>query len=309
MNQANTGVAPAPPLPAVAGPAGYSPPPGTYPAPGSPPVVPDFTDGGPPPSGKMGRRVGTFTMALSLIAVGVVLILRIFLPQLDILAVARFAPVVLILLGLELLVAHALHRQEKLRFDGLSVFISLLLIAASLVAATVPEAIWRVERAQQTNSRLMVTLNAQSHEALDALDLPDYRAEWYVNVSNAPPADDISPTELLNVHQVQFRLSLEGDYADAEAFAEDCNRALVAVLPLVPHIDYAVFQSGISPNWETNYHGEHFYFIWLDDRYAVANYPSKMADYVTTYVWAPEEGRYLNEWDAPNAPEDEDMAG
>ncbi|NLW78140.1 MAG: hypothetical protein GXY32_01850 [Ruminococcaceae bacterium] len=275
----------------------YQPPPGTYPSQHSPPVVPDFSGGAPPPdSTKRGRRVGTFTMAISLIAVGVLLILSIFLPQLDIIAVARYAPVVLILLGVELLVSHLLHKREKLRFDGLSVFISLLLIAASLTAAVVPQIVQRRLEIPRINARLVAQLEAESSAALQAAGLPPHLAEWYVNVDYGPAGDDLTPKTLTDVQYVQFRLSLEGDYATAEAFADDCRRALEAVLPLVSHIDYATFQSGITHNWPYDYHGDTFYQLWLDDRAAVDNYETRLYDFVTTSRWSAAENSYTGEW-------------
>lgn len=136
---------------------------GTYPAPNAPPIPP----AAPVPS----RRVGTFTMALCLIATGLVLLLHIFWPGIPLVTIARFAPVVLVLLGTELLVACLRHKQEKLRMDGLSIFLSLVLIFGSLAVAAASEhdrhGAWRQNASQHQRqwSEADNTPPAQEYEA------------------------------------------------------------------------------------------------------------------------------------------------
>lgn len=82
------------------------------------------------------KRVGTFTLALSLIYLGVVMILSLFVNLSAIITMLRFAPAVLIVLGIEILVnALFLKEDEKLRYDGMSIFLSLVFLFVAFIAA------------------------------------------------------------------------------------------------------------------------------------------------------------------------------
>ena len=86
------------------------------------------------------RKIGVLTLGVSLIAFGVLYLLRVFTPGWNYLTVLRFWPFVLILLGVEVLLAALLPRPEgqpPAKLDALSVillFITLFL-ACGLAAA------------------------------------------------------------------------------------------------------------------------------------------------------------------------------
>lgn len=88
-----------------------------------------------------GRRVGTVTMACALIAVGVLLIIGSFNQSISFLMMARLAPIILIVLGIEILVRYFVSKGEKLRYDFLSGFVCFVLIMGSLGMAAIPE-VW-----------------------------------------------------------------------------------------------------------------------------------------------------------------------
>lgn len=73
------------------------------------------------------RRVGTFTFGLLLVTAGIVLILRSFLPELDLRFVISLFPVALIALGIEVLV-YAARPNVQLKYDGLSIFVCILIL-------------------------------------------------------------------------------------------------------------------------------------------------------------------------------------
>ena len=62
------------------------------------------------------RRVGTMAFAVLLIAGGVLLLAQQFMPKANLLAVLKFAPVILIVLGIEVLV-YSTKPNVKLKFD------------------------------------------------------------------------------------------------------------------------------------------------------------------------------------------------
>lgn len=80
------------------------------------------------------RRVGTFTMGVALIAAGVVLCLSLFFPHFNYAYVCRFAPLLLVLLGVEVLVGASRAGSARIRYDVLSMFVCALLIVCALGA-------------------------------------------------------------------------------------------------------------------------------------------------------------------------------
>ena len=66
------------------------------------------------------RRVGTMAFAVLLIAGGVLLLAQQFMPKANLLAVLKFAPVILIVLGIEVLV-YSTKPNVKLKFDWLGI--------------------------------------------------------------------------------------------------------------------------------------------------------------------------------------------
>jgi len=86
------------------------------------------------------RKIGVLTLGVSLIAFGILYLLRVFLPGWDYLTVLRFWPFVLILLGVEVLLSALLPRPEGQpppRLDALSVILLFvtLFMACGLAAA------------------------------------------------------------------------------------------------------------------------------------------------------------------------------
>ena len=75
------------------------------------------------------RRVGTLTMGVSLIAAGILFLLHLFIPStLTYLYIFRSWPVILILLGIEVLFANLRSKEEKIIYDGWAIFIMVLIM-------------------------------------------------------------------------------------------------------------------------------------------------------------------------------------
>ena len=79
-----------------------------------------------------GRRVGTATTGLVLVATGVLFLLRLFNPHFDPALYFSLWPVILILLGIEILIAYAVNSQEKLKYDGGAIVILILMTLFSM---------------------------------------------------------------------------------------------------------------------------------------------------------------------------------
>ena len=83
------------------------------------------------------RRVGTVSAGLALIASGILLLLWLLgcIDAHGLLLAARFAPVLLIILGAEFLFAGTSVKQADIRYDFLGALCALLVIGAALLAA------------------------------------------------------------------------------------------------------------------------------------------------------------------------------
>lgn len=65
----------------------------------------------------MNRRVGTFTLGAMLILFGLLFISRLFFPSVDYNFIQMLWPLVLISLGVEVIVAYIINKQDKLKYD------------------------------------------------------------------------------------------------------------------------------------------------------------------------------------------------
>ena len=83
------------------------------------------------------RRVGTLTAGLVLVIFGVLFLLRTFIPALDFRFIFSCWPVVLILLGLELLFSRFGPAEERLRYDGAAIFLVLVMAGFAMGMACV----------------------------------------------------------------------------------------------------------------------------------------------------------------------------
>lgn len=81
------------------------------------------------------RRVGTLTMGISLVVAGVLFAAHLFVPEnLSYELIFRLWPAILILLGIEVLIANVKNKEEKIIYDGWAMFIMFLVL---LFAATI----------------------------------------------------------------------------------------------------------------------------------------------------------------------------
>lgn len=82
------------------------------------------------------RRIGTFTLGLTLILLGVLVPICLFFGGRT-WRLLQFAPAVLLCLGIETLVFAIWHKTEKFRYDGLSVFLVIAITFTTLIASAI----------------------------------------------------------------------------------------------------------------------------------------------------------------------------
>lgn len=84
-----------------------------------------------------GRRVGTLTLGVTLVVMGVLFLLRLIgLSWLNPELIFRCWPVILILLGGEVLLSYLINKEEKICYDGWGIFLVFMMMgfAATMAA-------------------------------------------------------------------------------------------------------------------------------------------------------------------------------
>ena len=74
-----------------------------------------------------GRRVGTFTTGIILVMFGILFLLRLTSLNVDYLMIASLWPLVLVLLGIEIIVAYLINKDESMKYDFASIFLIVML--------------------------------------------------------------------------------------------------------------------------------------------------------------------------------------
>ena len=91
----------------------------------------------PPEKPQRVRRVGSFTMGIALIACGILVLLFLLFHNIEMVTTAaKWSPVLLILLGVEILLSNFLFRKDRLKYDFLSGFFCLCIVGGSLLIST-----------------------------------------------------------------------------------------------------------------------------------------------------------------------------
>lgn len=153
------------------------------------------------------RRVGTITMGICLIIAGLALCWGLMGNWKDLIVLAKLSPVILVAVGVEVLVFACAKKQEKLKYDFLSIFICFCLIVGAIGGACLvplleyygPEANY----AQQTAEKeLEESLYAQLKDNKDIInvDVNIYFYNWKSG-NNLEVADTRVVVTLANAYQ------------------------------------------------------------------------------------------------------------
>ncbi len=88
----------------------------------------------PAPYTRQPRRVGTVTLGVTLILLGILIPLALFLGE-NMWRLLQLAPVVLLCLGVEILVYSIRYKHDRFKYDGLSIFLVVLITFSTLLGA------------------------------------------------------------------------------------------------------------------------------------------------------------------------------
>lgn len=167
------------------------------------------------------RRVGSIAFALVLIAAGVLLIVYQLVPQFDLLKILKFSPVILIVLGVEMLYYSA-RPDVKVKFDWLAMLGTAFTLCIVGTAALLPLAIseWNPAREYARNR-----IESQKADAMYSALTADPALKAKLNSLNVEvrffhEAD--GDYTLQSGDDCILYAALQGPYADAETFAADC---------------------------------------------------------------------------------------
>ena len=167
------------------------------------------------------RRVGSIAFALVLIAAGVLLMIYQLVPQFDLLKILKFSPVILIVLGVEMLVYSA-RPDVKVKFDWLAMLGTAFTLCIVGTAALLPLAIseWNPASDYARNR-----IESQKADAMYRALTADPALKAKLNSLNVEvrffhEAD--GDYTLQSGDDCILYAALQGPYADAETFAADC---------------------------------------------------------------------------------------
>ena len=74
-----------------------------------------------------GRRVGTLTSGIILVMFGIMFLLRLVTTNINILIIASLWPLILVSVGIEIIVAYIINKEEKMQYDFSAIILVVIL--------------------------------------------------------------------------------------------------------------------------------------------------------------------------------------
>jgi len=179
------------------------------------------------------RRVGSWTLGMVLIACGASMLAYYFWPAFDYLLAAKLSPLVLVALGAEVLICAA--RPEKRKYDFISIFVCLALMACALCVTAVP-LLWAYlgpERSWSEQS-LRGQLEQQLYTRLKTSDVE--RLDLHLGLTGAQMGP-VTLNELDGTEIIWVNAELTGPYSDPAVFAAACRTVADAVQAMPVQVD------------------------------------------------------------------------
>jgi hypothetical protein len=79
-----------------------------------------------------GRRVGTLTSGIILVMFGIMFLLRLVITNINILLIASLWPLILVSVGIEIIVAYIINKEEKMQYDFSAIILVVILVFFAL---------------------------------------------------------------------------------------------------------------------------------------------------------------------------------
>ncbi len=172
------------------------------------------------------HRVGTFTLGLTLIVVGVLTVYTLLNPSFDYTMALKLSPLVLVSLGIEVLISSFLSNTRKIKYDFLSGFVSILLILGSMgIAALQPlyenYGPYRSQVSDQMRQELYEDCYNQVKDMGGILSL----SVW-VHLDAVPMGEDFQIQDMKTRGDSTINMQLEGPFRNRQEFAQKCEEIL-----------------------------------------------------------------------------------
>ena len=208
------------------------------------------------------RRVGTFTMGVALIATGVVALLCLFRPSYDIIPILKFAPTLLILLGVEILASHLIFRNDRLKYDFLSGLFCFLLILGCAGVASLPPIYEHFGPARNAAEHtLEQQVDDLCYEQLKGNpSIGGLNTNVYIN-DYLTSGETYQNRKLQPVDYVSLHIRILGEYPDANSFAQECRKVLDGLNQTGVDFDSIEF------SWQDGNHSERRFELSISDRF------------------------------------------
>lgn len=187
------------------------------------------------------HRVGTVTMGFSLIAAGIIALISIFYPSFDVTLALKFAPIIFIFLGIEILIAHFFYKKARIKYDFLSGLVCFLLICGGLVLSAIPIA-WNyfgpeanfMRNQYESNIENTVYESLKNNNEIDDVDV-DIEPIGFISIGNKDYEIAIKNA------RVVLDIGFCKPFADENEFAQSCKKVLNIINPLGLNLQHVMF--------------------------------------------------------------------
>lgn len=219
---------------------------------------------------KKERQVGTVTMGICLIAVGVVIMLHLFFPQIYIVGVTKYAPFILVMLGVEILYSYFAHKDKQLKYDFLSTLFCGTIIIIALAISTISSL---YEEYGSPRWQVINGVNQQLYDVFhDGLqgnkNIRDMEVTADIH-SVGPEIESLAYTEMKDSDNIYMKIHLNAqDYENKEAFAKDCAEILSQAQGV------NIQPGSIFFEWQNE---EMMYTLKTTDKFSMNQAPEKLA--------------------------------
>lgn len=210
------------------------------------------------------RRVGTMTLGISLILIGVGILLYMVNPSFDIRVVSYLAPLILISLGVEVLIRYFFSKDRTYRYDFASGIICIFLVAGSFCVALVPHLMYYIGPERFISEEQL--LQAEREKLYQAFQ-GDQRVEvFYVNggVDHYSPLTlqkDPDGRYIYELDYLRTRVHLLDGCASPEEFAQVCRDLLDKM------VAQGVYTENFGITFESKQNAEKVYYtLDVDNR-------------------------------------------
>ena len=236
------------------------------------------------------RRVGTLTMGVALIITGLALTAALVVPQFDVLLIVKLAPLVLVALGAEIFISACFVKSDKIKYDGLSIFLCLILIFGSFMASLVPTVLLYAgpqKNAAQINvEREIEDILYESRAQL--VDIYDVQISVQFNELRMFTGKE-GMADLQGADYVYAYITLKGDYASDADFVKAAKPVCDILLNNVPNI------RKIEVNSNEFNGNEKLYTLMLRGRFHADLSEAELQELTQTRVYNTQYGDYMDE--------------